>query len=276
VKPKLFKILRILNLINSQSFTRCHFCKMAPSPVKKAKTEDDNSSLANEFADRRKSAGENVEKFGKFNMKRVKFLTGNEGFLHREAKGIAYYMHRDQRLQDNWAALFAQKLALTDNLPFYVIAGISVSHPDHAEATRRTLDFSLGGLEEVAKECAKLNIEFHLLQDMTKPMAERVLDFVKESKVGCVVTDFSPLHAHRERTEDLKEKMAKLDGPCLYQVDAHNVVPVWETSDKQEYAARTIRNKIMGKLGEFLTEFHQLSSTLWTPPILARQLTGIW
>ena len=72
-----------------------------------------------------------------------------------------------------------------------------VSHPDHVEATRRTLDFSLGGLEEVAKECAKLNIEFHLLQDMTKPMAERVLDFVKESKVGCVVTDFSPLHAHR-------------------------------------------------------------------------------
>ena len=60
---------------------------------------------------------------------------------------------------------------------------------------------------------------------------------------------------YRERTEDLKEKMAKLDGPCLYQVDAHNVVPVWETSDKQEYAARTIRNKIMGKLGEFLTEF---------------------
>jgi len=228
---------------------------MSPSPVKKAKTEDENSSLANQFAEKRKSAGENVEKFGKFNMKRVKFLTGNEGFLHREAKGVAYYMHRDQRLQDNWAALFAQKLALADNLPLYVIAGISVSHPDHAEATRRTLDFSLGGLEEVAKECAKLNIEFHLLQDMTKPMAERVLDFVKESKVGCVVTDFSPLLAHRERTEDLKEKMAKLDGPCLYQVDAHNVVPVWETSDKQEYAARTIRNKIMGKLGEFLTEF---------------------
>ena len=70
VKPKLFKILRILNLINSQSFTRCHFCKMAPSPVKKAKTEDDTSSLANLFAEKRKSAGENVEKFGKFNMKR--------------------------------------------------------------------------------------------------------------------------------------------------------------------------------------------------------------
>ena len=131
----------------------------------------------------------------------------------------------------------------------------SVSHPDHAEATRRTIDFSLGGLEEVAKECAKLNIEFHLLQDMTKPMADRILDFVKESKVGCVVTDFSPLRAHRERTEDLKEKMAKLDGPCFYQVDAHNVVPVWETSDQEEHNPRDIRKKIMCKLGQFLTEF---------------------
>ena len=83
----------------------------------------------------------------------------------------------------------------------------SVSHPDHAEATRRTLDFSLGGLEEVAKECAKLNIEFHLLQDMTKSMADRVLDFVKESKVGCVVTDFSPLRAHRYVLENCNSEL---------------------------------------------------------------------
>ena len=41
----------------------------------------------------------------------------------------------------------------------------------------------------------------------------------------------------------------------LFQVDAHNVVPVWETSDKQEYAARTIRNKVTSKLDKFLTDF---------------------
>ena len=72
--------------------------------------------------------------------------------------------------------------------------------------------------------------------------------------------------------------MAKLDGPCLYQVDAHNVVPVWETSDKQEYAARTIRNKIMGKLGEFLTEFppvvkHPVDTTY---PCKVRQFTTLY
>ncbi len=39
------------------------------------------------------------------------------------------------------------------------------------------------------------------------------------------------------------------------QVDAHNIVPVWVTSDKQEYAARTIRNKVNGNLTTYLTEF---------------------
>jgi len=33
------------------------------------------------------------------------------------------------------------------------------------------------------------------------------------------------------------------------------VVPVWTASNKQEYAARTIRNKINSKLDEFLTQF---------------------
>ena len=28
----------------------------------------------------------------------------------------------------------------------------------------------------------------------------------------------------------------------LHQVDAHNIVPIWEASDKQEYGARTIRS----------------------------------
>ena len=47
----------------------------------------------------------------KFNKKRVRTLSGNDGFLAREAKGVVYYMHRDQRVQDNWALIYAQRLA---------------------------------------------------------------------------------------------------------------------------------------------------------------------
>ena len=40
-----------------------------------------------------------------------------------------------------------------------------------------------------------------------------------------------------------------------FQVDAHNVVPCWVASLKQEYSARTIRNKIHSQLSQFLVEF---------------------
>ena len=45
----------------------------------------------------------------------------------------------------------------------------------------------------------------------------------------------------------------------VYQVDAHNVVPVWQASPKQEYAARTIRSKIHRQLDRFWTRFPELS-----------------
>ena len=41
----------------------------------------------------------------------------------------------------------------------------------------------------------------------------------------------------------------------MVQVDAHNIVPCWVASSKQEYAARTIRNKIHSQLSQFLVEF---------------------
>ena len=44
----------------------------------------------------------------------------------------------------------------------------------------------------------------------------------------------------------------------MAQVDAHDVVPVWEASPKQEYMPPTIRPKITKKLAEYLTEFPAL------------------
>ena len=41
----------------------------------------------------------------------------------------------------------------------------------------------------------------------------------------------------------------------MLQIDAHNIVPVWIASDKQEVGARTIRKKIHDKLDEYLTDF---------------------
>ncbi len=42
----------------------------------------------------------------------------------------------------------------------------------------------------------------------------------------------------------------------FHEVDAHNIVPVWEASNKRETGARTIRPKINRQLGEYLEVGH--------------------
>jgi deoxyribodipyrimidine photo-lyase len=151
---------------------------------------------------------------------------------------------------DNWALLFAQKLALKNKLPLHVVFCLTDKFPG---ATLRTYKFMLDGLEEVAEDLKDLDINFHLLRGNH---TTQIPKFVKDFGVGALVCDFSPLRIHREWVDGIKDKMPS--NVSFVQVDAHNIVPIWIASDKQEYAARTIRNKINSKLGEFLSEFPPL------------------
>nr|XP_042907496.1 deoxyribodipyrimidine photo-lyase isoform X1 [Parasteatoda tepidariorum]XP_042907539.1 deoxyribodipyrimidine photo-lyase isoform X2 [Parasteatoda tepidariorum] len=117
----------------------------------------------------------------------------------------------------------------------------------------------LKGLQEVEEECKSLNIHFHLLLGESKNVLPK---FVKDNQVGGVVTDFSPLRVPQKWVSELASKLPP-DVP-LCQVDAHNIVPCWVASDKQEYGARTIRKKIHDKLKEYLTDF---------PPVVKNKLT---
>lgn len=49
----------------------------------------------------------------------------------------------------------------------------------------------------------------------------------------------SPLRFHKKWVSDVQKRVE-----CLHQVDAHNIVPLWVTSQKKEFAARTIRPKV--------------------------------
>lgn len=167
-----------------------------------------------------------------------------------KSNGIAYWMARDQRVEDNWALLYSQNLAIKNKVSLHVLFCLTDNFMD---ATLRMFAFMLKGLEEVSKDCKNLNINFHLLRGKH---IEEIPKFVVENKIGALVCDFSPLRIHRSWVDGIKKELPK-DIPFV-QVDAHNIVPIWVASDKQEYAARTIRNKINSKLSEFLTEFPPL------------------
>jgi deoxyribodipyrimidine photo-lyase len=95
--------------------------------------------------------------------------------------------------------------------------------------------------------------------------AVEIPKFVKKNKAGILVSDFDPLKIKRK----WKNEIAKKIEIPFYEVDAHNIVPCFYASPKQEFGAYTIRPKIHKNLPEFLDEFPKLkkmkSSTSLSP-----------
>ncbi|XP_077470818.1 CPD photolyase isoform X2 [Stigmatopora argus] len=183
----------------------------------------------------------------KVNEKRLRFISDVRE-TKEDSAGVLYWMLRDVRVQDNWAFVHAQQLALEKNLPLHVC--FCLFAPKSQLSTRRHYGFLLKGLEEVEKECASLDVPFHLLR---APAGQALPAFVSERRFGALVTDFSPLREPLQWLDQVKKALPQ-DVP-LFQVDAHNIVPCWVASPKLEYAARTIRGKITKLLPDFLTEF---------------------
>ncbi len=167
----------------------------------------------------------------------------------KEQKGIvAYWMSRDQRVEDNWALIYAQRLAQEQQTSIVVIFSLA---PSFLDATLRQYDFMLKGLQEVEESLKKLHIPFYIY--LGSP-TETIFTAIKELHIRTLVTDFSPLRISREWKQQIA---SKIQIP-LYEVDAHNIIPVWEVSEKQEYAAYTIRPKIHKLLPEYVTEIPTL------------------
>ena len=162
---------------------------------------------------------------------------------------VVYWMQRDQRVNDNWALIFAFEKAKELNQPLVVAFSLV---PKFLDATIRQYGFMLKGLEEVEKSLEKLNIPFFL--SLGNPGNE-IVKLSKKLNASVIVSDFNPLKISRLWK---KEAINKINIP-FFTVDAHNIVPVWEASSKQEYGAYTIRPKIKNLLDEFLDEFPALN-----------------
>jgi deoxyribodipyrimidine photo-lyase len=166
----------------------------------------------------------------------------DQDFINRGP--VIYWMSRDQRVKDNWALLYAQQLSIQNNVPLAVVFSLN---PSFLEATIRQYEFMLEGLKEVEEELNSLNISFFLLKGDPE---KTVLEFANKYDVSSVVTDFSPLKIGRK----WRKEIAKNLKVPFYEVDTHNIVPCLFVSDKQEFAAYTIRPKINELLNEFLTD----------------------
>lgn len=214
-------------------------------PNKAANQIPIRAGLVDEFKSERNATAKSILQFN-FNMNRVRLISERKEVV-KSSKGVLYWMSREMRVQDNWSLLFAQKLALENDLPLHICFCLL---PKFLDATIRHYKFLLKGLQEVEQELKSLNIQFHLLFGESQ---QQVPLFVKENNIGGVVTDFSPLRSPRQWVEAVKNALPA-EVP-FYQVDGHNIVPVWVTSDRQEPTASQLRKKITSHLAVYLTNF---------------------
>ncbi len=168
---------------------------------------------------------------------RVKVLNRKE---MKKGRYVLYWMQASQRSEYNHALEYAILKANELRKPLIVCFGITDQFP---EANERHYTFMLEGLKEVKHALQKRGVQmviFHQSPEIG------VLQLAK--KASLTVVDRGYLKVQRAWREDVSKK---IDCP-LIQVETDVVVPVEETSSKEEYAAATIRPKIKRKLSAFL------------------------
>lgn len=180
----------------------------------------------------------------------------NHGF---DGKSVLYIMARDQRTQSNHALLYAQSLALQHGVPLRVAFLVRKTAQPRS---REHYNFMLAGLEEVAQDLNKKFIPFVLRKIESYYDA---LDLVHDAEAGAVVFDFSPLKGPRT----FQKKVASTLKIPVVTVDTHNIIPAWKVSDKQEFAAHTMRRKVHKQLHKYLIEPSLLKSQEVFPTTVA-------
>ncbi len=168
--------------------------------------------------------------------------------IYPTAGPVVYWMQRDQRVDDNWALIYAQEQAVAVNQPLLVVFCLA---PGFLGATIRQYGFMLKGLAEVEKRMRMLGLPFILLRGYP---VETLPVFLHVTTAGMLVTDFNPV----KPVMQWKEQLTRVVKVAFHEADAHNIVPCRYISAKQEYAAFTLRKKVSHHLDRFLTEFPRL------------------
>lgn len=163
----------------------------------------------------------------------------NNKTINLDKDYVLYWMQSSQRTQDNHALVYAIELANKLNKPVIVYFGLTPSFP---ESNRRHYQFMLEGLVDVKSELEKNKIQFVI---MTTEVDQGVIDL---SKRACaIIVDRGYLRIQKRWYHRVSQHIE-----CqLIQVESDVLVPIEVTSDKQEYAAATIRRKITKHMSEF-------------------------
>lgn len=164
----------------------------------------------------------------------------NDSPVRENGAYILYWMQASQRESYNYALEFSIELANLHSLPLLVVFGIMDDYP---EANERHYAFMVEGLRETAEHITERGATFRLYHGSPETVAISM-----SAKAATVVTDMGYLRHQKA----WRGKLSKEAGCKVWQVETDAVVPIRYASDKDEYAARTLRPKIHRHLKRFL------------------------
>ncbi|MBM3907499.1 MAG: deoxyribodipyrimidine photo-lyase [Gemmatimonadetes bacterium] len=156
---------------------------------------------------------------------------------------VLYWMQSTHRLEDNWALRFAVREADRLGLPVVIHQGLD---PTYEHANDRIHAFILRNARELARRAERLGHRYQFVLRRRRADDRRVVDRMA-ARAALVVTDDFPTAGIAERTQRFAARCE-----CrVVAVESHAIVPS-ALFVKEEYAARTLRPKVMAHLAHAL------------------------
>ena len=160
---------------------------------------------------------------------------------------VLYWMQQSQRAEDNHALEYAIYEANCLKQPLVVAFGLTDAYP---EANLRHYTFLLEGLRETAAALAARGIKFVLRRGHPPEIAVQL-----GKSASLIICDRGYLRHQRA----WRKKVAQQADCRVVQVESDVIVPLEIASSKAEYAARTLRPKIMKQVERYLKPIPRLT-----------------
>jgi deoxyribodipyrimidine photo-lyase len=171
---------------------------------------------------------------------RLRVLRDGDARTGRSPRYVLYWMQASQRVAYNHALAYAIRQANRLRLPVVACFGLMDDYP---EANARHYLFLLQGLRDVAQELSRRRIAFVVRRGAPPRVALEL-----SRRAALVVCDRGYTRHQRRWRDELAD-----GATCpVHEVESDVVVPVEGASDKQEFAARTLRPKLHRQLDRFL------------------------
>ena len=163
----------------------------------------------------------------------------------RDGRYVLYWMQQAQRGCCNHALEYAIRRGNEMDVPVLAAFGINQQFPG---ANERHYKFMLEGLQETQQQMAQRGI---LLTVHLEPPLQLIPRLARRASL--VVADRGYLHVQRSWRRRIAESVT-----CrMTQVEGEEVVPVETASNKEEYAARTLRPRLQEHLDTFLVPLEE-------------------